>query len=146
MRSKSTPLISKNILVFGTFDYLHPGHKFVLDEAHKHGTVHVVVARDSTVELIKGEKPDHDEHQRKEAIEKQYPDAKVILGDTNDYMKPIQEVEPDLILMGYDQKLPPGLTEADLPCPVERLASFEPEKYKSSLLRKSQDAPSVPDE
>jgi len=43
------------VLAFGTFDILHPGHEFYLKEAKKHGDIlDVVVARDSTVEKIKG--------------------------------------------------------------------------------------------
>ncbi len=124
------------ILLFGTFDFLHPGHLFVLNEGKKRGDLCVVVARDATVEKIKKKLPVHSQDERKAAIEREFPDAVVMLGsDDGDYLKPVREVKPDLILLGYDQKLPPGVVEADLPCPVERLPSFEPEKYKSSLMR-----------
>lgn len=125
------------VLLFGTFDLLHSGHLFVLNEGRKRGDLHVVVARDETVERIKKKRPVHSQDERKAAIEKEYPDAVVMLGsDDGDYLKPVREVTPDLILLGYDQKLPPGIDEADLPCPVERLPGFEPETYKSSLMRK----------
>lgn len=112
----------------------------------KKGVLYVVVARNTTVKRIKGILPEHDEQSRKHAIEKLYPDAVVVLGDTEDYSKPIRDISPDLILMGYDQKLPPGLRQKDLSCPVERLEAFMPYKYKSSLLRKSQGTPSGPNE
>ena len=96
----------------------------------------MVVARDATVEHIKGFKPDHTEEERKKGIEAAHPDVTVVLGDEEDYLVPVRELKPDLILLGYDQKLPSSITEEDLPCPVERLEAFEPEKYKSSLLRK----------
>lgn len=125
------------VLLFGTFDLLHPGHLFVLNEGRKRGDLHVVVARDATVERIKKRRPAHSQEERKAAIEKAFPDAVVMLGsDDGDYLKPVREIGPDLILLGYDQRLPPGVIEADLPCPVERLQGFEPEKYKSSLLRR----------
>lgn len=125
------------ILLFGTFDFLHPGHFFVLNEGEKRGDLHVVVARDATVEKIKKKLPVHSQEERKAAIEEAFPGAVVVLGsDDGDYLKPVRELAPDLILLGYDQKLPPGIQEKDLPCPVERLPSFEPEKYKSSLLRR----------
>ncbi len=124
------------VLLFGTFDLLHPGHLFVLNEGKKRGDLHVVVARDATVERIKKRLPVHSQEERKAAIEKAFPDANVMLGsDDGDYLKPVRVVAPDLILLGYDQRFPPGITEEDLPCPVERLPAFEPEKYKSSLLR-----------
>lgn len=124
------------VLVFGTFDLLHPGHRFVLEEAGKRGELHVVVARDSTVARIKNLKAHHPETERMAMIEAAFPAAHVRLGsDTGDFLAPVREVQPHLIVLGYDQKLPPGVMETDLPCPVERLPAFEPEKWKSSLLR-----------
>lgn len=123
------------VLVFGTFDRLHPGHRFLFDEAMKRGDLFVVVARDSTVERIKKRLPEESQHERMAAIQKRYPSAQVMLGHESDYTKPLEEVKPDLILLGYDQTLPPGVTEADFPCPVERLPAFKPEVYKSSLRR-----------
>lgn len=123
------------ILVTGTFDLLHPGHLFVLHEAAKRGDVFVIVARDTTVERIKGRTPVQSETERRTAIEEKFPDATVVLGDAEDFLKPVRALKPDLILMGYDQRLPPGVLESDLPCPTERLPAFEPEKYKSSLMR-----------
>ena len=125
------------ILVFGTFDLLHPGHRFVLDAAAKRGDVFVVVARDRTVERIKGRLPVHDEIERVSRVRTAAPAATVMLGSGNDFLEPVHAVRPDLILLGYDQTLPPGVTESDLPCPTERLGAFEPQKYKTSILRGS---------
>lgn len=122
------------VMIFGTFDKFHPGHTFVLQEALKRGNVTVIVARDANVERIKGKPPHYDERVRVAAIKTAFPDANVRLGDDQDFLSPIRKFTPDLILLGYDQRLPPGVTDADLPCPVERLAAHEPHKYKSSLL------------
>ncbi|MEK7591615.1 MAG: adenylyltransferase/cytidyltransferase family protein [Patescibacteria group bacterium] len=121
------------ILVFGTFDELHPGHRFVLEEALKRGETHVVVARDLNVQKIKGRLPKQNEEERRRAIEKAFPGMHPVLGDTSDFLVPVRAVKPDLIVLGYDQKLPPGVSEKDLPCAVERLPAFKPDKYKSSL-------------
>ncbi|MBI5156295.1 adenylyltransferase/cytidyltransferase family protein [Candidatus Peregrinibacteria bacterium] len=129
--------MKKHILVFGTFDELHPGHRFLLSEAQKRGELFVVIARDANVERIKGRPAVESEGERKRAVEKAYHDATVLLGDPHDFLVPVIAVRPDLILFGYDQKLPPGVREKDLECPVERLPAFEPEKYKSSLRRNS---------
>ena len=123
------------VLVFGTFDLLHPGHRFVLTEAGKRGDVHVVVARDLNVRAIKGRMPKQSEQERFAALKQAFPKAEVILGDPNDFLAPVRAIKPDLILLGYDQKLPPSVTEKDLHCPIERLGAFEPEKWKSSLRR-----------
>ena len=121
------------ILIFGTFDTLHPGHEYVIREALTRGETHIVVARDANVLRIKGKKPVQSEHTRCHAIEKAFPDATLHLGDIEDFLSPVRKIQPDLILLGYDQTMPPGVKEGDLGCPAERLESFEPEKWKSSL-------------
>lgn len=124
------------VLVFGTFDLLHPGHQFVLTEAGKRGELHVVVARDRTVARMKNLTTHHPENERAAMIAAAFPQAHVRLGsDTGNFLEPVREVQPDLIILGYDQQLPPGVVETDFPCPVERLPAFEPDTWKSSLLR-----------
>lgn len=120
------------VLLFGTFDRLHPGHRFLLAKAQKRGTLTVVVARDATVHRLKGKAPAQPEQERLEALRKAMPSARVILGDSQDYLRPVRTIAPDLILLGYDQMLPQGIRLEDLPCPVERLPAFHPELYKSS--------------
>ncbi len=123
-------------MVFGTFDLLHPGHRFLLEEARKRGSVIVIVARGENVARIKGKAPQESDAERVTALEKAFPDITVILGDAKDFLKPVREHRPDLLLFGYDQTLPPGVTEADLPCPLERASSYRPEVFKSSLMKK----------
>ncbi len=121
------------VLVFGTFDRLHPGHIFVLTEAQKRGDLTVVIARDRTVEHCKGRLPMQLEEEREAAVSHVIPSATVILGDSDDYLRPVRENAPDLILLGYDQILPKGVRTEDLPCLVERLPAFHPQRFKSSL-------------
>jgi len=123
------------VLMFGTFDRLHPGHRFVLDQGLLRGELHVVVACDVTVERIKGRKPRQSQEERMAAVARDYPAAHVTLGDERDYLRPVTRIAPDLILLGYDQELPPGVEVQDLPCPMERLAAFQPDRFKSSLHR-----------
>lgn len=94
----------------------------------------MVVARDVNVTHIKGHKPDHNEEERRKSVQNAFKEAKVILGDPDDYLLPLKEEKPDLVLLGYDQNMPPGCALNQLPCAVERLKSYRPEKYKSSLL------------
>lgn len=122
-------------MIFGTFDLLHPGHEFVIAEATKRGDVTAIVARDSNVERIKGRFPIETEEQRMDAIRNKFPDVSVVLGDASDFLVPVRTAKPDLILLGYDQKLPPGVDESMLGCPIERLPAYEPERFKSSLKR-----------
>lgn len=125
------------IVVSGTFDDLHPGHQFLLTEASARGELWVIVARDSNVMRIKGRAPLQNEEARKKAIEDAFPAAHVILGDSDDFLKPVRDINPDLLLFGYDQKLPPGIQESDLPWKTERLPSFDPHIHKSSIRRSS---------
>ncbi|MFA7682316.1 MAG: adenylyltransferase/cytidyltransferase family protein [Candidatus Peribacteraceae bacterium] len=124
------------VLVFGTFDGLHPGHRFFLDRAQERGDLTIIVARDKNVKQIKGKLPHHTEDMRRKALQEAYPKAQVLLGDKEDYARPVHTVQPDIILLGYDQQLPPGIREDDLPCVVERIPAYKPEQHKSSLLWK----------
>ncbi|MBI1812794.1 adenylyltransferase/cytidyltransferase family protein [Candidatus Peregrinibacteria bacterium] len=123
------------ILVFGTFDRLHPGHRFLLEAAMSRGELWVVVARDANVRRIKGRLPDQREEERKQSLEEAFPEAHVILGDPEDFLEPVRAIAPNKILLGYDQKLPPSVSMDDLPCPVERLSAFKPHQHKSSVRR-----------
>lgn len=125
------------VLVFGTFDRLHPGHTHFLTEALKRGELSVVIARDRNVERIKKIQPTDDETARLHAVHLAVPDAQVILGDPEDFLAPVRRIQPDLILFGYDQRLPPGVREEDLPCATERLSPYHPEKFKSSIQRET---------
>ncbi|MDA0376649.1 MAG: adenylyltransferase/cytidyltransferase family protein, partial [bacterium] len=125
------------ILTFGTFDHLHPGHAAYLEEAASKGDLFIVVARDSHVEDIKGKAPDQSEAVRIAALQEAFPAAQVVLGDAEDYLQPVRDINPDLIVMGYDQQLPPGVEESDLPYKVERAAPHNPEEFKSSLRREN---------
>jgi FAD synthetase len=132
------------VMVFGTFDDLHPGHEYVFQQAIERSHigdseadngVWAVVARDANVMKIKGRAPLQTEQERADAIMKKFPAIHAILGNPVDFLQPLREIQPDLILLGYDQKLPPNVYDEDLGVPVERLEAFHSDKYKSSLRR-----------
>ncbi len=123
------------ILTFGTFDHLHPGHIAYLNEAQSMGDLFIVVARDQNVEKIKGTVPDQSEEDRIAALAKSFPEATVLSGDIEDYLKPVRDIAPDLIVLGYDQQIPPGISEKELGCKTHRAAPFDPDIHKSSLRR-----------
>jgi FAD synthetase len=123
-----------NVMIFGTFDHLHEGHRFLIREAMKRGDVRVIVGRDANVEKIKGRVPRQSEQERSSTIQKEFPDVHVVLGNADDFLEPLRLYKPDLLFLGYDQQLPPGISESDLSVPIERAEAFEPERYKSSLM------------
>ncbi|MAE68595.1 MAG: adenylyltransferase/cytidyltransferase family protein [Candidatus Peribacteraceae bacterium] len=124
------------VLTFGTFDHLHPGHLAFLKEASSNGELFISVARDANVKEIKGIAPDQSEGDRVLALKNAFPKANITLGDAQDYLKPVRDISPDLIVLGYDQKLPPGVSQEDLSCEIQRAAPFDPDIYKSSIRRK----------
>ncbi len=93
------------VFIAGTFDILHPGHIYLINEAAKLGKVFVVVARDVNVEKFKGRKPIISEEQRLYVISNIKGVYRAILGDVNDIFKSIEKVKPDIILLGPDQKI-----------------------------------------
>jgi len=133
----------KIVLAFGTFDLLHPGHKFFLKQCRKKGDKLVVlVARDKTVKHLKSKTPVYSEIKRMEKIRNLKIADLVVLGK-HDYKKRydiLEMIRPDIICLGYDQKffvknLNQVLKKIKLNCKIVRIKPFKPEKYKSSILR-----------
>lgn len=107
-------------MIAGTFDIIHPGHIFFIKEAAKLGEVYVVVSTDKNAEKFKGEGPVVPEQQRLEVIKNIKNVHKAMLGrKDNDTLKIVEEINPDIILLGPDQEydintLKRGLEEKDL--------------------------------
>ena len=91
----------------GTFDIIHPGHGYYLDESKKVGgkdaQLVVVVARDSTVRSKK-RIPVVDEKQRLEVVKMMKPVDEAYLGSESDMFKIVKKISPDIITIGSDQK------------------------------------------
>ena len=87
----------------GVFDLLHPGHIYFLEEARKLGDeLVVVVARDSTARKFKHE-PITSEASRVQMVSALKPEDRALLGHEGSIYEILQEVRPDLIVLGYDQ-------------------------------------------
>ncbi len=130
--------MKKRVVCAGTFDHLHEGHIDFLKQAKALGDeLIVIVARDETVKRIKGFLPTHDERMRRNNVEDtEIPDT-VVLGNLDtDLFQILEEIEPDIIALGYDQRVSENEILKRFPnCKVVRLSSFHPEKYKSSYYR-----------
>jgi len=94
----------RKVMIFGTFDVLHEGHMYVIKKAKKHGNLTVVVSRDMTVKSLKGKFPRNNEQKRMYNLKKLKIIDSVVLGNFNDKYKIIEELKPELICLGYDQK------------------------------------------
>ena len=124
---------------------MHPGHTFLINEAHKLGDVYVVVSTDKNRENYSGESPIVPEQQRLELISsiKNVKDAKLGRHD-NDTLKTVEAINPDIILLGPDQKFSVAKLQNALEMKgmnhitVRRLEEFY-DKFKlfsSSLIKK----------
>ncbi len=91
----------------GTFDIIHPGHGYYLQESKNLGgedaKLVVVVARDSTVRSRK-RVPIVNEEQRLEVVSMLKPVDEAYLGSTTDMFKIVEKIDPDIITIGADQK------------------------------------------
>ncbi|MFT4307808.1 MAG: adenylyltransferase/cytidyltransferase family protein [Candidatus Woesearchaeota archaeon] len=129
------------VLVFGTFDLLHPGHLSVFEQAralHDRVELHAVVARDATVEVVKGLAPVDDENERVKNVASFVDRAH--LGSFGDKYVLIEQIRPDIIALGYDQthfvdSLQSVLASRGFEPRIVRLKAYMPEIFKSSLLR-----------
>lgn len=126
------------VVCAGTFDHLHLGHINFLKQAKALGDeLIVIIARDKNVKRIKEIIPDHNEIQRKENVEKTGIPDRVILGFTDkDIFLILEELAPDIVALGYDQRVAEDAILKRLPnCKVIRLKPFHPDIYKSSYFR-----------
>lgn len=129
------------VMCFGSFDTLHPGHIYFLKQAKKLGdALVVVVALDSTIKAVKGIAPKYNEKQRVEHIRDLKIADKVVLGYEADKYEIIEEINPDVIALGYDQdsfagKLKEEMGKRSMNPKIVRLGPYKEEHYKSSKLR-----------
>lgn len=134
--------MQKKVMIFGTFDGVHEGHRFVFKKAREYGDILLaVVALDETVLTLKGRKPVFNEDIRlKEILEEKVDNA--VLGNVQDKYKVLSEHKPDIICLGYDQNSFTDTLRIELDkrglshTKVVRLESYKPDIYKSSRINK----------
>ena len=91
-------------MAFGKFVLLHRGHVRFLEKAKELvNELIVVVASDETVTKARG-KVFVPAEQRREVIGALKPVDDAIIGDAEDWYKPIVEKNPDVLILGPDQE------------------------------------------
>ncbi|MFB6127570.1 MAG: adenylyltransferase/cytidyltransferase family protein [Halolamina sp.] len=125
------------VVAQGTFDLLHPGHLHYLRDAAAVGDeLHVIVARSSNV--THKESPVVPGVQRREMVAGLDPVDDAHLGHTEDIFVPIERIDPDVIVLGYDQHhdddaIAAALADRGLDCAVQRAGPRE-RRSESELL------------
>ncbi len=129
----------QKVLIFGSFDILHPGHIFVIKEAMNYGEVHAGFALDETIIKLKGRLPYNSLEVRMKNIEAYgvTPHA----GDPVDRLRVVREVDPAIVVLGHDQHFFVDALEEyqrtskpDLK--IIRIGSFHDQLFSSSKFRK----------
>lgn len=132
----------KTVMIFGTFDIVHCGHIHMFKQAREYGDKLVVmVATDKNAEKVKKIGPLHNQEERKSFLQHIDLVDEAKIGDEDDPYKCIEEVRPDVIALGYDQKvfvdeLEDKLTEFGLEAQIVRLRPYRENEFKSKKIRK----------
>ena len=88
------------VITFGPFDKFHPGHQAYLQQARRWGDELVtVVARDATVEQVKGHLPRQDEQTRLKTIEQSGLVDQAVLGDERDHYGIFEDFYPHIVCL-----------------------------------------------
>ena len=128
------------VMVFGSFDTLHDGHRNLFSQAKKLGEVVVVVARDSTIRLLKRREPRMVEEERVKVVAKEPLVTQALLGSSNDLFAVVEQERPDILLLGYDQttfseeEILVALKDRGVSPRILRAKAYKPEEFKSSKL------------
>lgn len=126
-----------HVVAQGTFDILHPGHvHYLRDSAAMGDRLSVIVARAPNVT----HKPDPvvPVGQRVEMVGALDPVEKALKGHPEDIFVPIEEMEPDVIALGYDQHhdkaaIESALAERGVDCDVRRASPRSPREEEELL-------------
>lgn len=126
----------RKVVATGTFDILHPGHLYYLEESRLYGDeLHVIVARD--VNVRHKPRPVIPEAQRLKMVAALKPVDFARLGDPVDIFRPINEIRPAVITLGFNQhfdegKLRTELEKRDLTAEIVRIGAYSGDALCSS--------------
>lgn len=96
----------KKVMVFGTFDGIHGGHRAFIREALSCGDYLIaVVAQDETCKQLKGASPRRNVEERCRDLRKEPGVSRVVEGDTElSVWKVLEKHRPQIVAIGYDQQ------------------------------------------
>lgn len=134
-------------LTFGSFDYIHCGHKHYLGQAKRYWkTLITILARDSRIQQIKWSLPLHTQEERKKQVKALWISDIIHIWDEYNPFIWLEKYKPSVICLGYDQRgklveaLESEIQRLRLQTEIIRIGPLRPETYKSSLLKKKEKA------
>ncbi|OHA15408.1 MAG: hypothetical protein A3H57_03390 [Candidatus Taylorbacteria bacterium RIFCSPLOWO2_02_FULL_43_11] len=134
----------KKVMVFGTFDGIHDGHRHFLREAKKQGEELIVaVSKDEVVQKLKNRKPARKITERIYDLKKEGLADLIIEGDDEIHTwRAVEKIKPDIICLGYDQKeleiaLRSELLRFSFDVVIKTIDSHRGNELHSSLLNKN---------
>ena len=125
------------VIAQGTFDVLHPGHVHYLEEAAAMGDeLHVIIARRENV--THKAKPVLADRQRRDMVAALDVVDEARVGHPDDIFVPVEEIDPDVIVLGHDQHhqeegIKAELERRGIDCAVRRASPRLP-RYEDELL------------
>ncbi len=132
-----------HVLTFWSFDVVHKGHEYYLRQARKYGThLTTIVAHDYNIESIKWQAPQNTQSRRIKDVENMWIACEIIAWKIENPLSWIWELRPDIICLWYDQRWPfvdllqEEIDSLKLLTQIIRIPAFDPQIYKSSLLKK----------
>ena len=137
VRSRTDADDPVTVVAQGTFDLVHPGHVHYLEEAAAFGDeLHVIVARRANV--THKARPVLPDRQRRDVVAAFGVVDEAHLGHESDIFVPVEEIDPDVVVLGYDQHhdvsaIEAALGERGIDCRVERAGPRE-RRYEDELL------------
>lgn len=131
----------KKVLAGGRFNILHPGHIHFLKKAKSLGDyLVVVIANDATIRSQKKSLL-FPANERKLLVRSLKFVDKVVIGyeiaDDSGYAKIIRDEQPDIIALGYDQKLDRKKLRLNPRIRVIRVGNFKGYKTRKLVERKT---------
>ena len=130
----------KKVVVFGIFDGVHEGHRSLFKQAKEYGDeLVVIVGRDSASVRWKNKKPRYSEKTRRGLVSKEAGVDSAVLGDEEQSSyKVLEDINPDVICLGYDQEaleedIKKWLSKTGKNTPLIRLESYQPETNHNSF-------------
>jgi tRNA pseudouridine55 synthase len=125
----------KKVVIFGTFDIIHPGHISVFKYAKSLAEeLDVVIARDQNInketQLIFNEK------QRLNNLSQYKIINKVILGNLKNPLAFYSQLKPDLIVLGYDQYQNVELLEQLKNITIKKAPPYYEGLFKAQKIKK----------